>query len=83
MYCGFSRYKHHFYGIVTSYFLCFLLNIEWKLCLQDLDGEPLDDSIDAINDETFGVDVDEDVMDDDLEQYSKQVSPFSSYSFWV
>ncbi|CAG9540358.1 unnamed protein product [Cercopithifilaria johnstoni] len=40
----------------------------------ELDGEQLNDNIDAINDETFGVDVDDDVLDDDLEQYSKQTA---------
>uniref|UniRef100_A0A0R3RG75 PAT1 domain-containing protein n=1 Tax=Elaeophora elaphi TaxID=1147741 RepID=A0A0R3RG75_9BILA len=40
----------------------------------DLDGEQLNDNIDAINDETFGVGVDDDVLDDDLEQYSKQTA---------
>ncbi|VDK41321.1 unnamed protein product [Gongylonema pulchrum] len=32
-----------------------------------------DHNIDANNDETFGVDVDDEVVDDDLEQYAKQV----------
>ncbi|KAL3993969.1 Topoisomerase II-associated protein PAT1 family protein [Acanthocheilonema viteae] len=40
----------------------------------DLEGEQLNDNIDAINDETFGVGVDDDVLDDDLEQYSKQTA---------
>ncbi|VDM92239.1 unnamed protein product, partial [Litomosoides sigmodontis] len=39
----------------------------------DLDCEQLNENIDAVNDETFGVDVDDYVLDDDLEQYSKQV----------
>ncbi|OZC10014.1 hypothetical protein X798_02860 [Onchocerca flexuosa] len=40
----------------------------------DLDGEQPTDNIDAINDETFGVDVDDDDLDNDLEQYSKQTA---------
>ncbi|MCP9261324.1 hypothetical protein DINM_004699 [Dirofilaria immitis] len=40
----------------------------------DFDGEQPNDNIDAVNDETFGVDVDDGVLDDDLEQYSKQTA---------
>ncbi|VDM07601.1 unnamed protein product [Wuchereria bancrofti] len=40
----------------------------------DLDGEQPNDNIDAINDETFGVGVGDSILDDDLEQYSKQTA---------
>ncbi|EFO22422.1 hypothetical protein LOAG_06065 [Loa loa] len=42
--------------------------------VDDFDSEQPNDNIDAINDETFGVDVDDDTLDDDLEQYSKQTA---------